>query len=146
MSVYLRTYNVTHKANCLIIEYSFLNCSRTPKIPNEIIPNTERLQMHDRIRSVLQASKLHVLSSPGFLLPFPTYVYQPTAIFHYHYLRLPVCVSVRGHVCCMCVCWQHYLPCIHGVVSTPFDIVLSSPSGSTTGPHCSQQHGQDVRT
>ena len=24
--------------------------------------------------------------------------------------RWTVCVSIREHVCCMCVCWQHYLP------------------------------------
>ena len=24
--------------------------------------------------------------------------------------RWTVCVSIIGHVCCMCVCWQHYLP------------------------------------
>ena len=44
------------------------------------------------------------------------------------------------------VCVLAALFAMHGVVSTPFDIVLSSPSGSTTGLHCSQQHGQDVRT
>ena len=35
-----------------------------------------------------------------------------------------LCVYIRGHVCCMCVCWQHYLPCM---VWSRHHLTLCSP-------------------
>ena len=82
VSVYLRTYNTTREASCLIMQWLSL-FTQTSEVPNETMSNAQGLWMIDwEVSSKCQ--RRPSCSSYGFLLILDS---DLTATFNYSYLR-----------------------------------------------------------